>query len=123
MFFFECTGDHRDLHRLTHSFPARRSSDLSFQEAVTDTLAIKCQRALDATGYSQLIVAGGVGANLRLREKLGECARRNNFELFFPRQAFCTDNGAMIARSEEHTSELQSLMRNSYAVFCLKKNK
>src|SRR3546814_6702829 len=47
----------------------------SFQEAVTDTLAIKCQRALDATGYSQLIVAGGVGANLRLREKLGECAR------------------------------------------------
>src|SRR3546814_18329862 len=52
----------------------------SFQEAVTDTLAIKCQRALDATGYSQLIVAGGVGANLRLREKLGECARRNRSE-------------------------------------------
>src|SRR3546814_8474827 len=82
----------------------------SFQEAVTDTLAIKCQRALDATGYSQLLIAGGVGANLRLREKMGECTRRNNFELFFPRQA----------RSEEHTYELQSLMRIPYAVSCLK---
>ncbi|HET8882196.1 MAG TPA: tRNA (adenosine(37)-N6)-threonylcarbamoyltransferase complex transferase subunit TsaD [Solimonas sp.] len=77
----------------------RDKADLaaSFQEAVTETLAIKCQRALEATGYSQLVVAGGVGANLRLREKLGECARRDGFELFFPRQAFCTDNGAMIA--------------------------
>ena len=77
----------------------RDKADLaaSFQEAVTETLAIKCQRALAATGYSQLVVAGGVGANLRLREKLGDCARRDGFELFFPRQAFCTDNGAMIA--------------------------
>ncbi|NGY04783.1 tRNA (adenosine(37)-N6)-threonylcarbamoyltransferase complex transferase subunit TsaD [Solimonas terrae] len=69
----------------------------SFQEAVTDTLAIKCQRALQASGYGQLVVAGGVGANLRLREKLAERARRDGFDLFFPRQAFCTDNGAMIA--------------------------
>ncbi|NKF21978.1 tRNA (adenosine(37)-N6)-threonylcarbamoyltransferase complex transferase subunit TsaD [Solimonas marina] len=69
----------------------------SFQEAVTDTLAIKCRRALDATGYTQLVVAGGVGANLRLREKLGALAQQQGFELFFPRQAFCTDNGAMIA--------------------------
>ncbi|MFT4046676.1 MAG: tRNA (adenosine(37)-N6)-threonylcarbamoyltransferase complex transferase subunit TsaD [Solimonas sp.] len=69
----------------------------SFQEAVTDTLAIKCARALRQTGYAQLVVAGGVGANQRLREKLGELARREGFELFFPRQAFCTDNGAMIA--------------------------
>lgn len=69
----------------------------SFQEAVTDTLAIKCRRALNATGFTQLVVAGGVGANLRLREKLGESAHADGFELFFPRQAFCTDNGAMIA--------------------------
>ncbi|MGH8447501.1 MAG: tRNA (adenosine(37)-N6)-threonylcarbamoyltransferase complex transferase subunit TsaD [Solimonas sp.] len=69
----------------------------SFQEAVTDTLAIKCTRALQATGYRQLVVAGGVGANRRLREKLGELAQRERFELFFPRQEFCTDNGAMIA--------------------------
>src|SRR3546814_2086596 len=69
----------------------------SFQEAVTDTLAIKCQRALEATGYGQLVVAGGVGANQRLRDKLAALARRDGFELFFPRQEFCTDNGAMIA--------------------------
>ena len=69
----------------------------SFQEAVTDTLQIKCHRALDATGFKRLVVAGGVGANRRLRDKLGALARRQDFELFFPRQAFCTDNGAMIA--------------------------
>lgn len=69
----------------------------SFQEAVTDTLAIKCARALDATGYGQLVVAGGVGANRRLREKLAALAEQERFALFFPRQAFCTDNGAMVA--------------------------
>ncbi|SEQ29189.1 O-sialoglycoprotein endopeptidase [Solimonas aquatica] len=69
----------------------------SFQEAVTDTLAIKCQRALKHSGFKRLVVAGGVGANLRLREKLGLLAQREGFALFFPRQAFCTDNGAMIA--------------------------
>ena len=69
----------------------------AFQEAVTDTLAIKCARALQHTGFGALVVAGGVGANLRLRVKLGELARREGVALHFPRQAFCTDNGAMIA--------------------------
>ena len=65
----------------------------AFQEAVVETLAIKCDRALKQTGYKRLIVAGGVGANKRLRERLGELKG----EVFFPRQAYCTDNGAMIA--------------------------
>ncbi|HSW13521.1 MAG TPA: tRNA (adenosine(37)-N6)-threonylcarbamoyltransferase complex transferase subunit TsaD [Solimonas sp.] len=69
----------------------------AFQEAVTDTLAIKCGRALEQTGLEQLVVAGGVGANQRLREKLGELARRQNLRLYFPRHEFCTDNAAMIA--------------------------
>jgi len=69
----------------------------AFQEAVTDTLAIKCARALEQTGLEQLVVAGGVGANKRLREKLGEMARRQNLRLYFPRHEFCTDNAAMIA--------------------------
>lgn len=69
----------------------------SFQEAVTDTLAIKCRRALEVTGYGQLVVAGGVGANSRLREKLAALADEQGFALYFPRQAFCTDNGAMVA--------------------------
>lgn len=65
----------------------------AFQEAVVDTLSIKCDRALKQTGYKRIVVAGGVGANKRLREKLNELKA----EVFFPRQAFCTDNGAMIA--------------------------
>ena len=69
----------------------------AFQEAVTETLAIKCQRALEHTGYEALVVAGGVGANLRLRERLGETARKHGTQLFFPRHEFCTDNAAMIA--------------------------
>lgn len=68
-----------------------------FQEAVTETLAIKCARALEQTGFSALVVAGGVGANIRLRERLGEFAKKNNVSLHFPRHEFCTDNAAMIA--------------------------
>jgi N6-L-threonylcarbamoyladenine synthase len=68
-----------------------------FQEAVVDTLAEKCRRALEATGLRRLVVAGGVGANSRLRERLADVARGVGAELYFPRSEFCTDNGAMIA--------------------------
>jgi N6-L-threonylcarbamoyladenine synthase len=68
-----------------------------FQEAVVDTLAEKCRRALKATGHRRLVIAGGVGANRRLRERLAEVVRGFGAELRFPRTEFCTDNGAMIA--------------------------
>jgi N6-L-threonylcarbamoyladenine synthase len=68
-----------------------------FQEAVVETLAEKCRRALKATGHRRLVIAGGVGANLRLRERLAGVARAEGAELHFPRAEFCTDNGAMIA--------------------------
>ncbi len=68
-----------------------------FEQAVVDTLAIKCERALDAAGTDTLVVAGGVGANLRLREKLLAMAAKRGGRACFPRPAFCTDNGAMIA--------------------------
>jgi N6-L-threonylcarbamoyladenine synthase len=68
-----------------------------FEDAVVDTLAIKCRRALDATGGDTLVVAGGVGANQRLRAKLAEAAVRHGGRVCFPRPALCTDNGAMIA--------------------------
>ncbi|MDI9237850.1 tRNA (adenosine(37)-N6)-threonylcarbamoyltransferase complex transferase subunit TsaD [Lysobacter sp. LF1] len=68
-----------------------------FEDAVVDTLAIKCERALDAAGCDTLVVAGGVGANKRLRAKLDEMARRRGGRVSFPRPQFCTDNGAMIA--------------------------
>jgi N6-L-threonylcarbamoyladenine synthase len=68
-----------------------------FQEAVVETLAEKCRRALRASGHRRLVVAGGVGANRRLRERLAVVAHEAGAELFFPRTEFCTDNGAMIA--------------------------
>src|SRR3546814_9429265 len=85
-FFFECYGDHRDLHVLTHSFPTRRSSDLS-------------------AGLGSAVSSADPA---ELRRELHRAHR-------FPR------GGSQGVRSEEHTSELQSLMRKSYAVFCLKK--
>lgn len=68
-----------------------------FEDAVVETLAIKCGRALDAAGCETLVVAGGVGANKRLRERLAQMAERRGGRVAFPRPAFCTDNGAMIA--------------------------
>lgn len=69
----------------------------AFEDAVVDTLAIKCVRALDAAGCDTLVVAGGVGANQRLRTKLAETTAQRGGRVCFPRPAFCTDNGAMIA--------------------------
>jgi len=68
-----------------------------FEDAVVETLAIKCGRALDATGCDTLVVAGGVGANHRLRARLQAMAQRRGGRVRFPRPALCTDNGAMIA--------------------------
>lgn len=68
-----------------------------FEDAVVDTLAIKCVRALDETGCETLVVAGGVGANRRLREKLQHIASARGGRVCFPRPELCTDNGAMIA--------------------------
>ncbi len=69
----------------------------AFEDAVVDTLAIKCERALDEAGCDTLVVAGGVGANRRLRARLQEMAAKRGGRACFPRPALCTDNGAMIA--------------------------
>ncbi|MCX4028017.1 tRNA (adenosine(37)-N6)-threonylcarbamoyltransferase complex transferase subunit TsaD [Endozoicomonas sp. SM1973] len=86
---------------------AKQNSDLSqqtladiayaFQEAVVETLAIKCRRALQATQHKRLVIAGGVSANKMLRDRLTSIAAKESATLFYPRPAFCTDNGAMIA--------------------------
>src|SRR3546814_15194010 len=95
LLFFEWYGDHRDLHVLTHSFPTRRSSDLIMSEV-------------------QDFIRGTVTGNPVVLFMKGTAQ--------FPQ---CGFSGRAIqilqARSEEHTSELQSLMRTSYAVFCLNK--
>ncbi|MDY4279576.1 MAG: tRNA (adenosine(37)-N6)-threonylcarbamoyltransferase complex transferase subunit TsaD [[Pasteurella] mairii] len=69
----------------------------AFQQAVVETLAIKCRRALKETGFKRLVIAGGVSANKQLRQSLAELMQQLGGEVFYPQPQFCTDNGAMIA--------------------------
>lgn len=69
----------------------------AFQQAVAETLSIKCKRAIKQTGIKRLVVAGGVSANKLIRAALSEMAALEKSEIYFPRPEFCTDNGAMIA--------------------------
>ena len=77
---------------------ARMAIAYAFQQAVVETLLIKCQRAVEQTGITRLVVAGGVGANQQLRAALTKkMASFDSGEIYFPRPEFCTDNGAMVA--------------------------
>jgi N6-L-threonylcarbamoyladenine synthase len=69
----------------------------SFQEAVAEVLVAKCRAAVERTALNRLVVAGGVGANARLRALLDAAAGRDKFRVYYPELEFCTDNGAMIA--------------------------
>ncbi|TDJ34073.1 MAG: tRNA (adenosine(37)-N6)-threonylcarbamoyltransferase complex transferase subunit TsaD [Gammaproteobacteria bacterium] len=69
----------------------------AFEDAVVDTLTIKCRRAVEQTGRDSLVVAGGVGANTRLRAQLKSTSQKEGWRVFYPRPDLCTDNGAMIA--------------------------
>jgi N6-L-threonylcarbamoyladenine synthase len=77
----------------------RERADLAaeFQEAVTEVLAAKAVVACRQSRLSTLVVAGGVGANRRLRSRLDEAAARHGIRVFYPELELCTDNGAMIA--------------------------
>lgn len=76
---------------------ARADVAHEFQQAVVETLVAKCARAAAQTGLKTLVVAGGVGANRRLREALKELGERRGLQVLYPRPEFCTDNAAMIA--------------------------
>ena len=69
----------------------------AFEDAVVDTLVIKCRRAVRETGFKTLVLAGGVSANRRLRARIKEIMENEGGKAFYPRAEFCTDNGAMIA--------------------------
>ncbi len=69
----------------------------AFEDAVVDTMVIKCRRAMRQTGCKTLVLAGGVAANSHLREKIKEVMDKEEVGVFYPRMQFCTDNGAMIA--------------------------
>ncbi len=96
---FSFSGLKTQVLLATQRSSAEQRADIArgFEEAVVDTLLWKCLRALDLTQRSRLVVAGGVGANLRLRERLSAGVAKRNATVYFPRPAFCTDNGAMIA--------------------------
>jgi N6-L-threonylcarbamoyladenine synthase len=76
---------------------ARADIARAFEDAVVDTLTIKCRRALQQTGIRRLVIAGGVGANRSLRGALLAMTQAAGAEVYYPRLEFCTDNGAMIA--------------------------
>ncbi len=82
----------------------------AFQDAVVDTMIIKCRRALKQTGLKRVVIAGGVSANKALRAGLENLMHEFHGEVFYPAPQFCTDNGAMIAyigflrlKNQEHS--------------------
>jgi N6-L-threonylcarbamoyladenine synthase len=79
--------------------PSLGKADLAraFVDAVVEVLVAKCARALESTGLTRLVVAGGVGANRQLRAALDAEGARRGFDVFYPEPELCTDNGAMIA--------------------------
>nr|WP_136250435.1 tRNA (adenosine(37)-N6)-threonylcarbamoyltransferase complex transferase subunit TsaD [Ningiella ruwaisensis] len=81
-----------DGQHQTHANIAR-----AFEEAIVDTLLIKCRRALKHSGHKRLVMAGGVAANKRLRASFEEASQVDGFDVFYPSFEYCTDNGAMIA--------------------------
>jgi N6-L-threonylcarbamoyladenine synthase len=79
------------------SNPASPDIARSFVDAVVEVLVAKCALAMERTGLTRLVVAGGVGANSQLRTALNARGREAGFEVFYPEPELCTDNGAMIA--------------------------
>ena len=77
--------------------PAREDLAREFVDAVVEVLVAKCALAMERTGLTRLVVAGGVGANKQLREALDAKAGTAGFDVFYPEPELCTDNGAMIA--------------------------
>ena len=75
----------------------RQNIAAAFETAIVDVLTTKCINAIAQTGVRRLVVAGGVGANQRLRASLDAAANRTGFQVFYPPLNLCTDNGAMIA--------------------------
>src|SRR3546814_10815777 len=111
-FFFKGYGDHRNLPVLTHSFPTRRSSDRADQGALPQPGMVGWQLlfALAGRGDEAPGFPPWLGRGWRRIGRRGACSATRR-------------SRGGICRSEEHTSELQSLMRISYAVFCLNKKK
>jgi len=93
----------REAMAATHD-PEQTRADIAraFEEAVVDSLVIKCRRAVRETGCPRLVLAGGVSSNRRLRRCMDAALAKEGAKTYYPRPAFCTDNGAMIAYAGWH---------------------
>lgn len=91
------TAVHDALDREAFNDQFQSDIALAFEQAIVDTLVIKCRRALEQEGLTQLIIAGGVSANKRLQSQLETQLAKIGAGVFYARPEFCTDNGAMIA--------------------------
>ena len=103
------------------SGPAWNPADVAdlaadFQEAVVEVLCAKALKALERTGHSRLVLAGGVGANRRLRERLDVAVRRRRWHVYYPEPELCTDNGAMIAFAGALRLKAGQIARSDFAV-------
>ncbi|MCX6428639.1 MAG: tRNA (adenosine(37)-N6)-threonylcarbamoyltransferase complex transferase subunit TsaD [Actinobacteria bacterium] len=98
-FDFSFSGLKTAVARYLESTPDYAKSDVaaSFQEAIVDVLLLKAVRACKESGIDSLVIAGGVGANSRLRALAAQRCARAEIELAIPSSALCTDNGAMVA--------------------------
>lgn len=97
---------------------ARNAADIaaSFQEAIVEVLVAKSTNAVSLSGLDQLVVAGGVGANRRLRDALAQTAWTEGFEVFYPPLDLCTDNGAMIAYAGAQRLEAGAIGPRGFSV-------
>ena len=100
---------------------ARADIAAEFQTAIVEVVVAKSLAALKRTGLKQLVVAGGVGANLELRARLTQAAAGKGLQVFYPALEFCTDNGAMIAfaaalRIQDSGFRTQDSEKNNFSV-------
>ena len=97
---FSFSGLKTAVLRLVKSFDGQTlpTNDIcaSFQECVSSTLLKKVKKALDETGYKQVVIAGGVAANSEIRRKIFEL-EKDGYRVCAPAMKYCTDNAAMVA--------------------------
>jgi N6-L-threonylcarbamoyladenine synthase len=88
----------------------------AFVDAMVEVLVAKCVRAVETTGLTRLVVAGGVGANQQLRAALDAASGRGGFDVFYPEPELCTDNGAMIAFAAAQRLAADSSKNHAFSV-------
>lgn len=85
------------IRKTSNNYQTKADIAKAFEEAIIETLIIKCKRALDITGFKNLVITGGVSSNKSIRNSLSKMMINRGGKAFYARHEFCTDNGAMIA--------------------------